>query len=408
MNNPVESELAERRLEMRGDRQCGNNDLKARGYMKKKLVFAVGLLVCSFVGTAYGQTTLKGAFKRTRIGAAINARQINGQDPRAAGIIATQFSTISPENDLKWERLHPKPGVYNFDIADKYVELGEKNKMFIVGHTLVWHSQTPRWVFQDDAGKPVSRDELLKRMKEHISTVVGRYKGRIGGWDVVNEALNEDGTMRQSQWYKIIGDDFIEKAFEFAHEADPKAELYYNDYSLENEPKRKGAVEIVKKLKAKGIPIHAVGLQGHDSLDWPTLEQQDATILAFKNLGVKVAITELDVSVLPSPDNQHSADISATAEAKAAAMAALNPYTAGLPEKAQQQLADRYRDLFAVYMKYRDTVERITFWGVTDGDSWKNGFPVRGRTDYPLLFDREGKPKPAFDAVIKTASVKKK
>ncbi len=370
--------------------------------MKKATLFAV-VVVCACVG-AYGQATLKDAFKHTRIGAAINARQINGQDARAAGIISTQFSTISPENDLKWERIHPKPGVYNFDIADKYVELGEKTKMFIVGHTLVWHAQTPRWVFQDDAGNPVSRDELLKRMKEHISTVVGRYKGRIGGWDVVNEALNEDGTMRQSQWYKIIGDDFIEKAFEFAHEADPKAELYYNDYSLENEPKRKGAVELVKKLKAKGIKIHAVGLQGHDSLDWPTLEQQEATILAFKQLGVKVAVTELDVSVLPSPDNQNSADISRTAEMKAA----LNPYTAGLPEKAQQQLADRYRDLFTVYMKYRDTVERITFWGVTDGDSWKNGFPVRGRTDYPLLFDRDGKPKLAFDAVIKTAATKKK
>jgi endo-1,4-beta-xylanase len=195
--------------------------------------------------------------------------QFEDRDPIGDPIIAAQFNTISPENALKWQSIHPSPDTYNFDQADQYVAFGEKHKMFIVGHCLVWHSQTPRWVFEDAQGKPLTRDALLERMHDHIKTVVGRYKGRINGWDVVNEALNEDGTMRQSPWYRIIGDDFIVKAFQFAHEADPNAQLYYNDYSLENEAKRKGAVELMRKLKAAGVPITGIGLQGHVRIDGP-------------------------------------------------------------------------------------------------------------------------------------------
>ncbi len=363
----------------------------------KRLV--VALLVAA---AAQAQTapTLKDAFKGMfRIGAALNPAQFEERDAKANPIIAAQFNTISPENVLKWGVIHPRVDGYNFDPGDKYVAFGQKHNMFIVGHCLVWHSQTPGWVFQDSEGKPLTRDALLERMHDHIRTVVGRYKGRIGGWDVVNEALNEDGTMRQSQWYRIIGDDFILKAFQFAHEADPQAELYYNDYNLENEAKRKGAVELVKKLKAGGAAITAVGLQGHDKLDWPTVQQQDDTIAAFKALGLKVAITEFDIDVLPRAQRQNTADVSAVV----AGGAGMNPYTSGLPDEVQQQLAKRYADLFKVFVKYRDTVGRVTFWGVTDGESWLNNFPVRGRTNYPLLFDREGKPKPAFDAVIKTA-----
>ncbi len=202
-------------------------------------------------------------------------------------VISEQFNSITPENVLKWESVHPQPDKYNFTPGDSYVAFGEAHGMWIIGHTLVWHNQTPRWVFEDANGKPVDRDTLLKRMHDHIQTVVGRYKGRIKGWDVVNEALNEDGTMRQTQWLKIIGDDYIAKAFEYAHEADPAAELYYNDYSLENEAKRHGAIELIKKLKAQGVPITAVGLQGHDKMDWPTAEQEDATIADFAKLGVK-------------------------------------------------------------------------------------------------------------------------
>jgi endo-1,4-beta-xylanase len=350
---------------------------------------------------AIAQPTLKDAFQGIfRIGAAVNQSQFSEQDPRALPIIKAQFNTISPENVLKWESVHPRPDGYAFDSPDRYVAFGEKNGMFIIGHTLVWHSQTPRWVFQDDKGAPLDRDALLKRMREHILTVVGRYKGRIGGWDVVNEALNEDGTLRKSPWLNIIGEDYLVKAFEYAHEADPKAELYYNDYSVERPAKREGAVALIRKLQAAGIKVAAIGLQGHDKIDWPSLEDQDAAIAAFEKLGIKVNITELDIDVLPSATQQRTADVSLSVEAQAK----LNPYKDGLPDAVQQALAQRYADLFGVFFKHRTAMSRITFWGVTDADSWLNNWPVRGRTSYPLLFDRTGKPKPAFDAVIRSAA----
>jgi endo-1,4-beta-xylanase len=271
--------------------------------------------------------------------------------------------------------------------------------MFIVGHTLVWHNQTPAWVFQDAKGNPLDRETLLARLREHVFTVVGRYKGRINGWDVVNEALNQDGTMRQSPWFKIIGEDYLAQAFQFAREADPDAELYYNDYDLELPAKRKGAVALISKLKASGVPIRAVGLQNHKLLDWPSIDDEDATIRAFANLGLKVHITELDVDVLPrttKPGADYAVDIAPTPK--------LNPYTTSLPDSVQHALARRYADLFRVYLKHRDVIERVTFWGVTDRDSWLNNWPIKGRTNYPLLFDRLGQPKPALGAVIATAN----
>ncbi|HJZ79539.1 MAG TPA: endo-1,4-beta-xylanase [Pyrinomonadaceae bacterium] len=343
------------------------------------------------------QTALKDVFKNDfLIGAALNQNQFTERDQRGLPIITSHFNTISPENILKWESVHPQPGAYSFEGADAYVAFGEKYHMFIVGHTLVWHSQTPRWVFQDDKGNAVDRDTLLSRMRDHIHTVVGRYKGRIKGWDVVNEALNEDGTLRQSPWLKIIGEDYLVKAFEFAHEADPQAQLFYNDYSLENEAKRNGAVELIKKLKARGVSIAAVGLQGHEKMDWPTVAQVDATIAAFAALSIKVNITELDIDVLPRANRSQTADVNATA----AMQANLNPFAQGLPDPVQQALAKRYGELFRVFLKHRDVIDRVTFWGVTDGDSWLNNWPVRGRTNYPLLWDRAGAPKPAFAAVV--------
>jgi endo-1,4-beta-xylanase len=369
--------------------------------MSKARKLSVAVLFALLPASVFAQTSLKEAFKDSfRIGAAINRSQIYQEDTRGVNLIKAQFNSITPENILKWEAVHPEPHVYDFAAADKFVEFGESNQMFIIGHTLVWHNQTPKWVFDDGKGHPLDRKALLKRMRDHIHKVVGRYKGRIKGWDVVNEALNEDGTLRQSPWMMIIGEDYIGKAFRYAHEADPSAELYYNDYSLENEPKRRGAIALIRKLQAKRIPVTAVGLQGHDNLEWPTVEQQDATITAFKQLGIKVNITELDITVLPSPTKQPAAEVTATAESKPN----LDPYTAGLPDAVQQALAKRYTELFGVFLKHRDAIERVTFWGVTDADSWRNNWPARGRTDYPLLFDRNGSPKPAFGMVIRTLS----
>lgn len=347
------------------------------------------------------QITLKEAFKDDfRIGAALNQLQFEGGAPGEAEIAAMQFNTISPENVLKWESVHPEPNQFNFEDADQYVAFGQKHHMFIIGHNLIWHNQTPPWVFQDAHGNPISRDALIDRMRKHILTVVGRYKGKIGGWDVVNEALDEDGSLRDSPWHEIIGDDYLVLAYQFAHEADPNAQLYYNDFSLENLPKRQGAVDLIEKLKSRGVKIDAVGLQEHDKMDLPTTNQVDETISTFARLGVKVMITELDVDVLPPATQSFSAEISMNV----AGSQQLNPYAGGLPDSVQQKLAQRYADLFSVFVAHRDQITRVTFWGVTDGDSWLNNWPVRGRTSYPLLFDRNGNPKPAFAAVIHTAS----
>lgn len=368
---------------------------------KRRLISITVLMVTVLAAKADAPATLKDAYQQDfLVGAAVNGAQFTEKDARGAALIKNQFNSITPENALKWENIHPRLDTYAFDLPDEYVAFGEQNHMFIVGHCLVWHHQIPDEVFRDAQGKLVTREVLLQRMRDHIHTVVGRYKGRINSWDVVNEALNDDGTLRQSLWLKIIGEDYIEKAFEYAHEADPQAQLTYNDYSLENEPKRNGALALIEKLKAKGVPITSVGLQGHDSLTWPSVEQQDATITAFEKLGVKVVISELDIDVLPRAANQDTADITTNIKANAS----LNPYVNGLPDSVQQALAQRYAELFAVFLKHRDLISRVTFWGVTDGDSWRNDWPVKGRTSYPLLFDRNGQPKPAFDAVIRTAT----
>ncbi|OAM90205.1 1,4-beta-xylanase [Termitidicoccus mucosus] len=356
------------------------------------------------VTALYAQPTLRDAFKDNfLVGVAINDGHIAEKDSSRTALITAQFNTITPENVMKWGPIHPGEGKYNFDLADRYVDFGEKHGMFVIGHTLVWHQQTPQWVFRNADGSPADRDTLLARMREHIHTVVGRYRGRIKGWDVVNEALAEDGSLRGSQWREIIGDDYIIKAFQFAHEADPDAELYYNDYSIENPAKRAGAITLLKKLKAAGVHITGVGIQEHASLTWPSAGALDETIAVFAKLGLKVMITELDVDVLPSrKKNIGSAEITENE----AADPALNPYTEGLPGNMQQRLARRYAELFGIYLKHRGTVTRVTLWGVTDDNSWLNDWPIKGRTSYPLLFDRAGNPKPAFDAVIKLTQSK--
>jgi endo-1,4-beta-xylanase len=369
----------------------------------KKILFATlpMLLITGSLCLNAQDVTLKDAFKDDfLIGVAINQSQFEGGSPKEAEIIKTQFNTISPENVLKWEAVHPSPNKFHFEDADQYVAFGQKNHMFIIGHNLIWHNQTPRWVFQDDHGNPISRDALIERMHKHIATVVGRYKGKIGGWDVVNEALNEDGTLRDSPWRKIIGDDYLILAYQFAHEADPDAQLYYNDYSLDNTPKRQGAIALVKKLQAAGVKIYGVGLQEHDNMTWPTTNQLDETISALSQLGIKVMVTELDIDLLPRATRSQGAEVSMNV----AARSELNPYAKGLSDAMQQKLAQRYADLFSVFVAHRKDISRVTFWGVTDADSWLNDWPVRGRSSYPLLFGRDGNPKPALGAVITTAT----
>ena len=358
----------------------------------------------TFYATSTDQPALKNVFQKNfLIGVALNSNLVDGKDPQAARIVEKHFNTITAENAMKWERIHPEPNKYIFDAADRFVEYGLKNKMFIIGHTLIWQNQIPDWAFVDNTKKLLSRDAMLARMHDYISTVVGRYKGKVKGWDVVNEALTDEGALGKTKWLVTIGPDFIAKAFEYAHEADPDAELYYNDYSLDKPAKRDAACRIVKDLQSKGLRIDGVGIQGHWGMDYPTREDLDAFIDSIGTLGVKVMVTELDIDILPKSFEYMGADINVRVDLQKE----LNPYVDGLPDEVQKKLADRYSELFAQLLAHKDKVSRVTFWGITDKNSWLNNWPVRGRTSYPLLFDRQYQPKPAFYAVVKTAEAKK-
>jgi len=307
------------------------------------------------------------------------------------GLVAHHYNTITTENALKWGPTHPQPGVFTFERADRIVAFAEEHGMWMVGHTLVWHNQTPNWVFEG-----ADREVLLDRMREHIHTVVGRYKGRVHAWDVVNEAIENNGKIKDNTpWARIIGPDYIEHAFRFAHEADPEAELYYNDYSMEIPAKRKATLELVQRLKDAGLRIDGIGMQGHYGLN-ANIKETENSIIAFAEAGMKVMFTELDMTVLPAAWKYRGADINDMHEYQAG----LDPYTKSLPDDIAQKQADVYGALFRVMVNHADKIHRVTFWNVTDGDSWLNNRPVIGRTDYPLLFDRMGRPKPAFHAVV--------
>jgi endo-1,4-beta-xylanase len=411
------------------------------------LFAAAALLIsCTTISTSQPKT-LKAAYKHHfYVGVAIN-RTIATSSPVQAdnvnrnmeqvnkdvAVVTEQFNQISPENDLKWQMIHPQPGPdgYNFGPADAYVNFGLSNKMYIVGHTLVWHGQTPSWVFQGTNlppgmtnspaptpalaattnapgtngfggrrfgrgfggfnmnGPHASREELLQRMHDHIATVVGRYKGKIKVWDVVNEALADGGTniLRTSPWEQIIGPDFIAKAFEYAHEADPDAILRYNDYSLENSAKRHKLITLIKSLQAQGVPVMAIGSQTHVSVTSPSFKEEDKVLTELETLGLPIHITELDVNSAQGGQRSNSGDVAANASTT----------QGGLVSNSDQRLADAYAGLFRAFKKHDKYVKVITLWGVNDGVSWR----ARGR---PLLFDANDQPKPAFDAVIRVAT----
>lgn len=357
---------------------------------KEILLFVLVVAMAQIAFPKEKNIGLKDVFQgKFYIGTALNTGQITGKDTASIRIIKQHFNTITAENCMKCGSLQPEEGKFNFALADQFVDFGIQNKMFIVGHNLVWHSQAPRWFFVDAQGNDVSSEVLIGRLKSHIQTVVGRYKGKVKGWDVVNEAIMDDGSWRQSKLYKIIGPDFMKLAFRFAHEADPDAELYYNDYSMALPGKREGVVKMVQELQKDHIRIDGIGMQCHNSMDFPKIEEFEKSLLAFAALRVKVMITEMDISALPSPKNRQGADVDSRTDFKEE----LNPYTKGLPEEVEKAHAKRYLEFFNLFLKHQDKISRVTMWGVQDGQSWKNNFPVPGRTDYPLLFDRNYQPK---------------
>ncbi len=371
---------------------------------KVKIFYILTLLFVALTGCANHKVTLKDALKdKFLIGVAMNEAQITESDSSSVAIIKNHFNSITAENCMKSEELQPMEGEFNFKLADQFVKFGEENNMYIIGHTLVWHSQAPKWFFTDATGKDVTREVLIERMKKHINTVVGRYKGKVKGWDVVNEAFEDDGSWRNSKFYQIIGEDYIRLAFQFAHEADPDADLYYNDYSMSHEGRRNTVVKMVKDLKSQGVRIDGVGLQGHMDLVFPDLDEFEKSMLAFAETGVKLMITELDVTVLPRPGKDVGAEISASFEYQQK----LNPYAEGLPDSVSIALNNRYNDIFKLFLKHSDILERVTLWGVYDGQSWRNNWPVRGRTDYPLIFDRNFQPKPVVKFIVEEAETTK-
>lgn len=328
------------------------------------------------------------------VGVAINTRQSSGRDTAAVRVVSRHFNSIVAENCMKSSSVHPEKDRYDFRAADEFVKFGEENGVAVIGHCLIWHSQVPQWFFVDEQGNDVSPEVLKDRMKDHISTVVGRYKGRVKGWDVVNEAIVEDGSYRKTKFYEILGEEFIPLAFQYAHEADPDAELYYNDYGMTVPGRRDAVIAMVNSLKERGIRVDAIGMQGHMDMYNPSVKQFEESILAFAGTGCKVMVTEWDMSVLPFVTS--SANISDTFEYHEK----LNPYTEGLPEAVSNAWNARMKEFFDMFLKHSDVISRVTVWGVSDGDSWKNNFPVRGRTDYPLLFDRNHEPKPFVREII--------
>lgn len=336
--------------------------------------------------------TLRNVYKDAfYIGTALNRFQIEETDSVMAAIVGSEFSSITAENMMKSIHMHPQRDTLSFEMADKFVALGEKYDMFIHGHTLIWHSQLSDWfsAIEDSI-------EFAAVTEKHVKDIIQHFKGKIDSWDVVNEALNEDGTLRNSIFLKKMGEDYLASAFKWTAEIDSNADLYYNDYNMTNTEKRQGAIKMVKHILDQGIKVDGIGMQGHWHLNSPSLEEIEQSILDYASLGVKVAITELDVSVLPNPWDLVGAEISQNFENSEG----MNPYKEGLPDSIQVKLANRYKDIFNLFLKHKDKISRVTLWGVSDRQTWLNGFPIRGRTNYPLLFDRELKPKAAYDSII--------
>ena len=335
--------------------------------------------------------SLKETFRNDFLmGTALNTRQINETDAPTDSLITQQFNAITAENVMKAENIHPQWGQFDFEAADKFIAYGVKHGMYTVGHTLIWHSQLPPFV-----RAITNADSLRQFMDLHINTVAQRYASSIASWDVLNEALNEDGSLRETVFYNVLGEDYIVEAFRMAAEAAPNAKLYYNDFNIEQPEKRAGAIRLIKLLQDAGVRIDGVGIQGHWHAGKLPLDDIEQSIVEYAALGLEVAITELDLEVLPR--DFQGADVGTR---RAADDPALNPYVNGLPDSVSEQQAADYENLFQLLLKHRDKISRVTFWGVNDGNSWLNNWPVAGRKNYPLLFDRNNQPKEAFFRVI--------
>ena len=368
---------------------------------------SIVLAVCLTCLAANAQTTLKDAYKDAfKIGVAIGRMQTSGRIPQATNLVLQHFNSISPENDMKPEIIHPDPDTWNFGPADEYCQFGKEHGMHIHAHTLVWHNQTPDFFWNNPDGTTKTPAELEETMRSYIETVCKHFNGKVDSWDVLNEVIGEYGEYRDKGWIHAFGDgETVAKlAFKYADMyCDPDIELIYNDFNAWRPAKVDGICKMVEMLRANGIRIDGIGIQGHWGLNYPKNEYIEQAIERYSALGLKVIISELDVDVLPVTKEAQvfGQSLSDPMYQLEEFMEFLNPYRNGLPDEVEDQQAKRYEELFQIFYKYRNVIDRVTVWGLQDANSWKNGYPVARRTNYPLLFKRDYSPHKALDAVLR-------
>jgi endo-1,4-beta-xylanase len=371
--------------------------------MNRVIVF---LCLTTCFGLSITGQNLKDAYSKAfKIGCAVNSSIVNGRDAASQKIIINEFNSITSENDMKAEVLHPRPDVWNFNAADQFIKFGKDNGMFIIGHTLVWHNQTPDFFFNNNDGTAKNHDEMVEQMRSYIETVAGHFSGKVDAWDVVNEIIDNNGSYRPTTWVNSFngnGDEVVKLAFGFAEKYAPGTELYYNDFNAWRPTKRDGIARMIRMLQKEGIRIDGVGIQGHWGLNFPKNEYVKAAIDTFAALGVKVMITELDIDVLPlTKEGQIIGKSLQEPQFQLEEFETfLDPYKDGLPKEVENQQTARYKELMQIFYDKRDKIDRVTFWGLHDGMSWKNGYPIPNRTNYPLLFYRDKTPKPAYKAIL--------
>lgn len=350
------------------------------------------------VKTTFAQNTLWEAYRDYwYTGVSVNQWEVEGDQAADWPIITKNFNWVVAENCMKCEVVHPKEGVYDFTLADQFVNKAKAAGLKVLGHCLIWHSQCAPWFHYDDEGNLVSAEVLKQRMREHIYTVVSHFKGRVDAWDVVNEAFEDDGTPRKSLFYQILGTDYIPLAFQYAHEADPSIQLYYNDYSMNKAQKVEGVANFFRPLIQQGLPVTAIGMQGHMVLEGNNLvKEYDHAIKTIASVGVPTFFSEVDLTVLPNPYGFSGANISDAF----AYRPEMDPYTKGLTKEKEAEVEQFWIDFYQMLLRHHENILRVNFWCLNDAVSWRNDFPIKGRTDYATLFDRENKPKPFVQKLI--------
>ncbi len=373
--------------------------------MHKKYTLSLLLLAGSLSVDAAQDPALKNTFADSfKMGVAVNQDIVTGKNAAAQSIIAKQFNTVTLENAMKAEVIYPQQGKVDFSGADAFIDFAKQNNMFTVAHTLVWHNQTPDWFFTNSKNEPNTPAEQLEQMRKHIELVAGRYKNKVDAWDVVNEVIADDGSYRPTVWVNRVGDGdtMVKAAFKYAQQYSPNTELYYNDFNAWRPEKRDGIIRMIKMLQKEGIRIDGIGIQAHWGLNFPKMQYIEQAIDAYAALGIKVMITELDIDVLPlTKEGQITGTDMMKPQFQLEEFETyLDPYKNGLPSDVEAQLNARYKALFELFYAKRDKIDRVTFWGLHDGMSWKNDYPIPNRTNYPLLWNRNLTPKP----IIKTIS----